>query len=89
MATEVDLTYLGRLFINQYVFKLDVRLQRLYCSADTAIAAAPNTLPMLLQHSDGLSRHRPTDSKYTHGQQRVMFKGIHTLATIKGIKGSD
>ena len=39
MATEVDLTYLGRLFINQYVFKLDVRLQRLYCSADTAIAA--------------------------------------------------
>ena len=26
MATEVDLTYLGRLFINQYVFKLDVRL---------------------------------------------------------------
>ena len=49
MATEVDLTYLGRLFINQYVFKLDVRLQRLYCSADTAIAAAPNTLPMLLR----------------------------------------
>ena len=43
MATEVDLTYLGRLFINQYVFKLDVRLQRLYCSADTAIAAAPVT----------------------------------------------
>ena len=43
MATEVDLTYLGRLFINQYVFKLDVRLQRLYCSADTAYAAPPAT----------------------------------------------
>lgn len=39
MATEVDLTYLGRLFINQYVFKLDVRLQLLCCSGDTAIAA--------------------------------------------------
>ena len=26
MATEVDLTYLGRLFINQYVVKLDIRL---------------------------------------------------------------
>ena len=39
MATEVDFTYLGRHVINQYVFKLDVRLQRLYCSADTAIAA--------------------------------------------------
>lgn len=35
MATEVDLTYLGRLFINQYVFKLDVRLQRLCCSGDS------------------------------------------------------
>lgn len=32
MATEVDLTYLGRLFINQYVFKLDIRLQRLCCT---------------------------------------------------------
>ena len=49
MATEVDLTYLGRLFINQYVFKLDVRLQRLCYFGDTAIAAAPNTLPMLLR----------------------------------------
>ena len=39
MATEVDLTYLGRLFINQYVFKLDIRLQRLYCSEYTAYAA--------------------------------------------------
>ena len=37
MATEADLTYLGRLFINQYVFKLAVRVQRLCCSADTAI----------------------------------------------------
>ena len=48
MATEEDLTYLGRLFITQYVFKRDVRLQRLYSSADSAIAA-PNTLPMLLR----------------------------------------
>ena len=39
MATEVDLTYLGRLFINQYVFKLDIRLQLLYSSSDTAFAA--------------------------------------------------
>ena len=37
MATEAVLTYLGRLFINEYVFKLAVRLQRLCCSADTAI----------------------------------------------------
>ena len=43
MATEVDLTYLGRLFITQYVFKRDVRLQLLYSSSDTAIAAAPAT----------------------------------------------
>lgn len=39
MATEVDLTYLGRLFINQYVFKRDIRVQRLCCSGDTAFAA--------------------------------------------------
>ena len=32
MATEANLTYLGRLFINQYVFKLDVRLQPLCCT---------------------------------------------------------
>ena len=32
MATEVDLTYLGRLFINQYVFKRDIRVQRLCCT---------------------------------------------------------
>ena len=32
MATEVDLTYLGRLFINQYVFKLDIRLHLLCCT---------------------------------------------------------
>ena len=39
MATEVDLTYLGRRFINQYVFKLDVRLQRLCYFGDSAFAA--------------------------------------------------
>ena len=39
MATEVDLTYLGRLFINQYVFKLDIRLQRLCYFGDSAFAA--------------------------------------------------
>ena len=39
MATEAVLTYLGRLFINQYVFKLDIRVQRLCSSGDTAIAA--------------------------------------------------
>ena len=32
MATEANLTYLGRLFITQYVFKLDIRLQLLCCT---------------------------------------------------------
>ena len=89
MATEVDLTYLGRLFINQLWSSL---------TSDSSDFTAPPTLPLLLLRihclccsgdSDGLSHHRPTDSDYTRGQQRVMFKGIHTLATIKGIKGSD
>lgn len=39
MATEEDLTYLGRLFITQYVVNLAVRLQRL--------SATPATLPLL------------------------------------------
>ena len=56
MATEANLTYLGRLFINQYVFKLDVRLQRLCCSADTAIAAAPAT-PTVPTRECGQQRH--------------------------------
>ena len=62
MATEVDLTYLGRLFINQYVFKLDIRVQRLCCSGDTAFAA-PNTLPLLL-----FLRLRWTVPPQTYGQ---------------------
>ena len=32
MATEANLTYLGRLFITQYVFKLDIILQLLCCT---------------------------------------------------------
>ena len=67
MATEVDLTYLGRLFINQLWSSL---------TSDSSDFAAPATLPLLLRilclcccscDSDGLSHHRPTDSKYTHG----------------------
>lgn len=44
---------------------------------------------LLNAHQLRLSHHRPLDREDTRGQQRVMFKGIHTLATIKGIKGSD
>lgn len=80
MATEEDLTYLGRLFINQLWSSL---------TSDSSDFASPPTLPLLLLRLLRLSRLRPTNSEYTHGQQRVMFKGIHTLATIKGIKGSD
>ena len=90
MATEVDLTYLGRLFINQLWSSLTSDSSDFVAhSDDTAFAAAPNTLPLLLFRRLRLSHHRPTDSEYTRGQQRLMFKGIHTLATIKGIKGSD
>ena len=44
---------------------------------------------LLNAHQVRLSHLRPTDSDYTRGQQRLRFKGIHTLDTIKGIKGSD
>ena len=63
MATEVDLTYLGRLFINQYVFKLDIRLQRLYCSADTAFAAP--TTPTECPTSDLRTASTPVDTRGT------------------------
>ena len=93
MATEVDLTYLGRLFINQLWSSLTSDSSDFVVhSVDTAIVA-PNTLPMLLRQlrwtvppqTYGQQVHPRT----LRGQQRVMFKGIHTLATIKGIKGSD
>ena len=60
MATEVDLTYLGRLFITQYVFKLDIRLQRLCCSADTAFAAP--TTPTECPTTDPRIVGTPVDS---------------------------
>ena len=81
MATEVDLTYLGRLFITQYVFKLDIRLQRLYSSSYSAIAAAPTVPPQTYEQQ--------VHPRTLRRQQCLMFKGIHTLDTIKGIKGSD
>ena len=49
MATEVDLTYLGRLFINQLWSSLTSDSSDFVVhSVDTAIVA-PNTLPMLLR----------------------------------------
>ena len=44
---------------------------------------------LLNAHQLRLSHPESEGSEYTRGQQRLRFKGIHTLATIKGIKGSD
>ena len=64
----------------------------IFCySGDTAFAA-PNTLPLLLFLRLRWTVPPQTYGQQVHprtlrGQQRVMFKGIHTLDTIKGIKG--
>ena len=85
MATEVDHTYLGRLFINQYMFKLDIRLQRLCCSVNSAFAAAPNTLPLLLLRLLRLPHLRPSDSKDTcehlEKSDRLLSDAIYLFTT--------
>ena len=70
MATEASYHFLGRLFINQYVFKRDVRLQllcctlrrlRLCCSEYSAIAAVPAT-PAECPNTDLRTVSTPVDS---------------------------